>query len=267
MKQILKLCKFNLLVKRKAIMGWSLCIFSVMTLYMVFFPSIQDVASIKFEVMPQEVLQFVGMEDLTSLDNYTNYFGTIYALVLVAVSIFSATFSAGLITKAEQDKSIEFMNSLPVTRTELFIAKYLTSTIAVGLVLTCAILAVIGCGFLVGGESFSLMDVVACAKITSFSALLFGAIALSLAGVSSKVGTAATASGVVLAAYMLGYLGQLLGEDGELLKYFSPFLTLSVEQVLENSSELYIGLGIYFFLYLLALIIGGVLYNRRDLKI
>ncbi len=264
---ILKLCRFNLLTTRKTIMGWSVAIFGIMTLYMALFSSIQELALAKFEVMPQELLQFVGMEDMADMSNYTTYYGTIFGLIMVAVSIFSATFSAGLIIKEEKSKSIEFLNSLAVSRTEIYISKYITSTIAVAIVLTCAILSAIICGAIGAGETFDLLAIIGSGKITCFTALIFGAVGFKIAGINANLGTGAVASGIVLVSYMLGYLGQLLGEDGEILHYFSPFIMFSVDNAIELNEKTAITLAVYLVVYILSLVAGCVGYNKRDFKI
>ncbi len=267
LKNVLRLCKFNLLTTRKTIIGWSVAILGVMTLYMALFSSIQEMATAKFDVMPEELLQFVGMEDMSDMSNYTSYYGTIFGLILVAVSIFSATFSAGLIIKEEKSKSIEFLNSLAVSRTEIYISKYITATLAVGIVLSCAIISAIVCGYFGGGETFDLMAIISSGKISSFTALIFGAIGFKIAGINANLGTGAVASGVVMVSYMAGYLGQLLGENGELLLYLSPFIMFSVENTIELNEKTAITLAVYIVVYIFSLVAGCVGYNKRDLKI
>ncbi len=267
MKNILRLCSFSLFINRKTILGWSIAILGIMTLYMGLFSSIKDIALIKMEAMPKELLQFVGMENMSDMSNYISYYGTIYGIIIVAVSIFSATFSAGLISKEEKSKSIEFLNSLAVSRTEIYISKYLTSTIAVGVVLSCAIISAIICGIIGGGESFILFDIISTAKITGFTALLFGAVGFKVAGINAKLGSGGIACAIVLISYMLGYLGQLLGDKAEFLLYLSPFITLSTDKILELSNDTLIALIVYIIVYIASLVAGCVGYNKRDLKI
>ncbi len=227
----------------------------------------QDVVSMKFEAMPQELLQFVGMDEVSELSNYNSYFGMIYTLVLIAVSIFAATFASGLILKEEKSKSIEFLNSLAISRVEIYVSKHLTYTIGVGIVLTLAVLSAIVCGYINGGETFVLMDILAAAKITSFTALFFGSISFMLVGVSPKIGTGAVGSGIVLISYMIGYLGELLGEQGEALLYLSPFITFSIQKVIAMKEDTVIALAIYLVIYVLAFFIGCRAYQKRDLQI
>ncbi len=266
-KNVFNIFKLNFYTSRKVVFGWSLSIMGIMFLYMILFSSIQDMATMKFEAMPEQLLQFVGMSDMSDLSDFTTYFGMIYTLVLTAMAIFASTFSAGLITKEEKTKSIEFLNSLSVSRAEIYVAKYITATISIGIILTLAVITTIICGLINGGDSFDLFDIISTAKITSFSALFFSGIAFLIAGASSKFGTGGIVSGVVLSSYMIGYLGELLGENGEFLLNLSPFISFSVKNILEAGSELYIVLAIYIVVYIASLVVGGYLYNKRDLRI
>ncbi|MFI3207295.1 MAG: ABC transporter permease subunit [Clostridia bacterium] len=267
LKNIYRLCIFSLRTHKKLILAWSFAIFSIMTLYMILFSSIQEMAEIKMEAMPQELLQFVGMEDFSEMSNYVSYFGIIFGIVLVAIAIFGASYSSSLITKEEKSKSIEFLSTLPISRTEIFVANYFSSTIAVAITLYTAVFATIICGFIQGGESFVLADVIQISKICSFIPLLFSAISLGLAGISSKIASGTFCSMVVLGSYMLGYLGTLLNDDGKILSYASPFISLSAEKSLELSSETIIILLIYFAIYFTFLFVGNYFYSKRDLNV
>ncbi len=267
LKNIIKLFKFDLYINRKYIAGWSVAIFSVMTLYMILFSSVQEMAQVKFDMMPKELLQFVGMDDMSSMSDYTTYYGMIFSLVLVAISVFAATFSAKLITNEEKTKSIEFLISLSVSREEIYIAKFVTSVISIVIIVACAVISAIVCGIINGGETFSLAKIVLSAKVSGFSPFLFGGIAIMLAGINPKLGSGAIASSVVFASYMLGYLGELLGANGELLTYFSPFITLNVKNVIASSPNVITGIAIYFLVYVVAIVVGCIAYKKRDLQV
>ncbi len=264
---VLKLFRFNLFIHRKTIIGWSVALFSVMFLYMILFSSVQDIATAKVEMLPQEMLQLFGMENLSDMANYTTYYGSIYTLILVAVSFFSATFSTGLILKEEKTKSIEFLNGLCVSRTEIFIAKYLTTTISTLIICSLAIISAIICGVINGGETFVINDLLKFSLISSFSPLLFSSVGFKIAGISADYGTGAVASGVVILSYLLGYLGQLLGDKAEFLTYLSPFIALNAPNTLDNFDTTVIVLVVYIALYIASLIAGCIGYNKRDLKI
>ncbi len=264
---VITLVKFSLLISKKTIFWWTVIITAFMVLYMILFPSIQEMAQLKFDNMPQEILQFMGMEAMSDMGNYTSYFSIIYGLILIPVSIFSATFSSGLITKEETSKSIEYISTLAVSRTEIYVSKYITSTLAVCIILGLAIVSTIVCGLINGGETFVITDIISSVKQASFTALLFGGAGFFLSAISSKTGSGTAASCVVIASYMLGYLGEILGHKGEFLLYFSPFITLSINNTLDMSGNYINTLIVYFLIYIVLIFSGCKAYNKRDFKV
>ncbi len=266
-KNIVRLCKFNIYILRKAIIGWCCVVTALMTLYMILFPYVQDIAGVKMDALPTEILQLVGMDSLSDMANYTTYYGMIFGIILVAVSIFAATFSAGLITKEEKTKSIEFLSSLAVSRQEIYVSKYITSLVAVAAVLVGAVCSAAVCGLINGGETFSLAGVLTSAKTAGFTAVFFGAVGLFMAALSGKIGGGAAVSVVVIASYMLGYLGELLGDKAEFLFYLSPFKAFSVENSLSMDGEFIASLAVYFGIYVVLVVAGCIAYQKRDLKV
>lgn len=255
---------FDLKNNKRFILGWSIAIFSIMFMYMILFPSVKDMAQIKIDSMSKELLQFVGMGELSQLDNFINYFGMVYNLILVAISIFSAVFSANLIYKEEKTKSIEFLNSLSVSRVEIYLSKLLTSYIGVILVLMSGIISSLICGFINGGETFIIADFIKIAKVSSFTAVFFISTSLLITGLTTKINTAAVGSFIVLITYILGFLGELLEDKGEWLLYLSPFKLFSPQNAVELSSDTMMQLGIYFIISIVLIIVGAIAYKKRD---
>ena len=262
-KNIYELVAFNLKINKKKILTWGTIIFTIMALYMILFSSVQELASAKFEAMPTEILQFVGMENLSSMANYNTYFAIIFNLILVAVSIFIASFSCELIAKEEKSGTIELLNSLKISRFEIYIAKYLCATATAGIVLALAVISGIVCGVIGGGDTFNFVELISNAKVSSFAVLIFSGFAFLFSGTSLKLGSAGIASGVVLASYMLGYLGQILEDKAEFLCYFSPFISLNSQMA--SNEQIMISMSIYFIIYVACVIVGGINYNKRDL--
>ncbi len=207
------------------------------------------------------------MEDFSSLSNYIAYFGMIFNLVLIAMSIFATTYASGIIGKEEKTKSIEFLTSLHVSRLEIYASKVLASFVALLAVIASTMASAMLCGFLNGGETFVLMDLIAIIKISSMSAFVFMAVGLCLGGVSGKLGTSAIGSMVVVVSYVLGYLSVLLDGKATWLQYASPFEVLSPSNALAMSSHTLIGAMVYCFLMVALVIIGGMRYQKRDFVI
>ena len=267
MKNIIKLTKFNLYIHRKNIIGWTIAITAIMILYMSLFPSIKDIAQAELDAMPKEILQFMGMDKTTKLADYTSYYAMVYGIILIPISIFAATFSANQITKEEKTKVIEFLNGLAVSRKEIYISKYITSLIAISIVVVIANLAPIICGNINGGETFIADKIIESVKVTSFIPIFYGGIALALASFSSKTGSGAVASSVVVFTYMMGYLGELLVDKAAFLKDISPFIIFSVNNALNITDNVIFKLLVYIVIYIICLICGKIIYQKRDFKI
>ena len=267
LKASLKLSAFDLKNNRRQIFGWSIAMFSIMFLYMILFPSMQDMVKMKMDAMPKELLELFGMGELSELGNFVNYFGMIFNIVLVAISIFAVTFSANLIYREEKTKTIEFLYSLELSRTEIFVSKLITAFVAVLAVLVSSAVATAICGAINGGETFVLADVMQIIKITGFTAVFFMSAALLLAGVTAKIGVSSIGSMVVLACYMLGYLSKLLEDKLGWLSNFSPFEVFAPEKALSLESGTQVALAVYFGLMVVFLFVGAFVYKRRDFNI
>lgn len=267
LKSSLKLMTFDLKNNKSKIIGWSVAIFLIMFLYMILFPSMKDMAQMKMDAMPEELLQFTKMTDISKIGNFTTYFAMIYNIVLIAISIFAATFSANLIASEEKTKSIEFLYSLNVSRLEIYISKLLTAFIAVLIVVCSGAFSTLICGFANGGETFVVADFLQIVKISSFTAFFFISVSFLIAGITTKIGVSVISSMVVLACYLLGYLGVLLEDKAKWLLYLSPFEMFSPNNALELNSQTIISLVIYFVITIIFLVCGANFYNKRDFTI
>lgn len=266
-KNIIKLTSFDIKNNLFKIIGWSIAVFSIMFLYMILFPSIKDIAQVKIEVMPKELLQFMGMEEIQDMSNFIIYFGMIFNIVLIAISIFAATFSANLICREEKSKSIEFLYSLSVSRNEIYFSKVLTAFIGVYIVVFSAALSTFICGMINGGETFIASDFLQIVKISSFTAFFFITVSFLLAGITTKIGVPVISSMSVLICYMLGYLGTLLGDKSEWLLNFSPFEAFSPTNAINFSNDTLKILAVYLIIMTIFVVSGMIFYKKRDYNI
>lgn len=261
------LSKFALKTSRKLIIAWSVSMFLIMFLYMILFPSMQEMATVKMEAMPEEIMQFMGMSDFASLNDFVAYFGMIYNLMLIAICIFGTTFSANLVRNEEKEKTIEFTYALEVSRAEIFISKIITAYIALMIVLASTAFSTILCGFINGGETFVLMDVVQIVKISSIGSIFFLSVGFLLSGFSFKFGTASSCSMFVIFSYVISFLANLIGEENSWLKYLSPFNILSPENALVLDEKTMFFSILYITISAIFCIVGVFFYKKRDLSI
>ncbi|MFI3202643.1 MAG: ABC transporter permease subunit [Eubacteriales bacterium] len=266
-KNIMLLTIFQIKTNKKQIIGWSISIFAIMFLYMILFPSVQDMAQIKMEAMPEELMQFMGMDDFIDMSNYMSYFAMIYNIILIAISIFATVLGAGVIAKEEKNKTIEFLYAMEVSRVEMYISKFLTAYIGVILVIMSATISSIICGVINGGETFILMDVITMVKGSGMIPFVFLGVGTMIAGITSKVSGGSVGSIIVIISYVLGFLSTMVSEELSWFKYLSPFEILNPEVVVEMTSEVMMAMCGYLVVMLLSVVIGGAVYHRRDFQI
>lgn len=266
-KNIASLTRFQLRIHRKQIGGWTIAIFGIMFLYMILFPSVQDMAQIKMDAMPEELMQFMGMDDFSDMSNYISYFGMIYNFILIAISIFAVVLGAGILSKDEKQKTIEFLYALEVSRLELYLSKVITAYLGVIIVIMGAAVSTILCGLINGGETFHLMDIIQIIKCASITPFVFLGIGTMIAGITSKVSGGSAGSVLVILSYVLGFLSTMVSDGLTWLKYASPFEVLSPDGVLVLSSQVMLAMGGYFVALVIFVVIGGIWYCKRDFQI
>lgn len=263
----LKLAWFSMKLNRKQIIGWCISIFLIMFLYMILFPSVKDMAQVKIDAMPKELLAFAGMDKLSDMSNFITYFGMIFNMILVAISIFAASFGANLIAKEEKSKTIEFLYSLEISRNEVYVSKLIAGFFAILVVVCSGTISSAIAGAINGGETFVVVEFIQIVKVSGFIPFFFLAIAFMISGISTKIGGSMIASMMVLATYVFGFLSGLLGDKAEWMKELSPFELFSPQNAIALESHTIYEIFIYFALSICFLVIGGIWYKRRDFNI
>lgn len=169
--------------------------------------------------------------------------------------------------KRRKNKTIEYLYALSVTRKEIYFSKLLVALCAVFFVVLSVGIAGIIFGFASGSDTFSVVDMSAVIKITGTVPFFFAALGLFLSSLTSKYVSSGLGASIVMLTYMLGYLGKLLEDKADFLKYFSPFELLSPTNALALSGETYGAFGVIAALTVILLIFASIAYKRRDFSL
>lgn len=267
MKNMKTLFRFQLKTDIRSVAVWSAVLFGLMSLYMFFFSTMQEMAQVKFEMLPQEYMQLMGVDEISQMSNYVTYFGMIFNILIIVISIYAVTTGVRILKKEEQNKTIEYLYSLSVTRKQIYWAKVLMALVSVMAVVFCTFIAGLVFGFVVGDETFVITDMFATAKITGTIPFLFLAMGMVMSASGSRYASGGLGSGIVMVSYMLGYLGNILEDRAEFLKYFSPFELLSPARAINPSGGTYCALAAVMILTVILLCGSAVIYGRRDFNL
>jgi len=264
---IIKLTKFQLRNKRFTLIAWSIGLFLMMFMYMILFPTMKELGQAKLDAMPEELLSLFGVTSFNSMGNWIQYFIMMYSIFVLVVSFFAATFTSSNVYEEEKTKSIEFLYGLQVSRSEIYFSKLLASFLGILLLNISMIVSAFICASINGGSSFILGDFLMIIKGSSFTIYFFMALAMMIAGLTAKFSPGMVSAAIVFILYMLGYLGTMLEDKGEILNRLSPFATFNGNNILEMSNTTIISLVIYLLITVTFIIIGWLSYRKRDFNI
>lgn len=199
------------------------------------------------------------------IDNNPNgYFSKpAFVFVLLITGIYSGILGSNILLKEESDKTIEYLNSVPVTRKNIVLNKILC-----GLLYIILMVAIIGIfnfiGLSLSGE-FDRKSYILLSITPIFSSIVIFAVCLFFSSFTHKTKkTLGISLGIVFASYFLNIISEM-GESTELLKYISIFTLADIRNVIINESinplmiVLTIGITVIF------MILTTICYEKKEL--
>lgn len=248
--------KREMKVNFKSFCIWTLILMGIFLVVFLVYPSLIKNENIKMidemmSMFPKELLKAFNM-DIATIDSAFGWLKTEgFVFVLLITGCFSAILGSSILLKEENDKTIEYLNSLPIKRSTIVVKKAIAGLIYILLmVFFIGLFNFIGLS-LSGAFDRKLYCVLSITPILSSMVIYF--VCLFLATFTHKTKKMFGISlGIVLISYVLQILSTL-GENVEFLKYFSLFTLADVRNVVSSSTikpimiMISIGLSILFF--------------------
>ena len=260
--------KREMKVNFKNFVIWTSILIVLFLVVFLVYPSIVTSDNIKamdemIKVFPDEVLKAFNM-DISSIETAFGWLKTEgFVFVLLITGIYSAILGSTILLKEENDKTIEYLNGLPIKRKTIVLSKIFSSVLYI--LLMISILGIFNfIGLSLSGEFdkkvYLLLSITPVfSSIVIFSICLF----FSTFAIRSKK-MLGLSFGIVLASYFLSILSEI-SESVEFLKYVSVFTLADIRNVISNVSiNLFIvclSLGITLFFCILSII----KYEKKDL--
>ena len=126
--------KRELKVNFKSFLIWFLLIIGIFSVVFLIYPSIASSENIKMmdemlKIFPEEILAAFNM-DISSLDSAFGWLKSEgFVFILLLTSCYAGIVGSNIILKEENDKTIEYLTSLPITRTKIVLTKTLVGLI------------------------------------------------------------------------------------------------------------------------------------------
>ena len=255
-------------VNIKSFLIWLTILIGIFLVVFLVYPSIIDSGNMKeidkmLTMFPEEMLKAFNM-DLSSLNSAYGWLKSEgFVFVLLIIGSYAGIMGSNILLKEESDKTIEYLNSLPISRTTIVLNK-----VVVGIMFVILITIGLGIfnyiGLSCSGE-FDEKQYILLSMTPILSSLVIFSLCLFLSTFTHKTKKMLGVSlGIVFISYILQMLSTI-ADSVSWLKYLSVFTLADIRNVIEKSTinpiMVVISLG------LTCLLIGLTLfrYNKKEL--
>lgn len=260
--------KREMKVNFKSFLIWLAVLIIIFLVVFLVYPSITNSENIKMidemmKIFPKEMLKAFNM-DISSIDNVFGWLKSEgFTFVLLIIGCYAGIYGSNILLKEESDKTIEYLNSLPIKRNNIIISKMLSGLIYIFLmILLLGIFNFIGLSL---SGDFDIKTYILLSITPLFPSLViyFGCLFLSTFTHKQKK-MLGISLGVVLVSYILQVLSTL-SEKVDFLKYFSAFTLADVRNVITNIKISPIMILITLCLSLIFIALTIIHYNKKEL--
>ena len=260
--------KREMKINLKSFIIWTLILIGLFLVVFLVYPSIVNSDSIQMmdemmKIFPEEMLKAFNM-DISSIDTAFGWLKTEGSVfVLLITGVYSGILGSNILLKEESDKTVEYLNSVPVTR-----KKIVTTKIICGLLYIIIMVVAIGIFNFIGlslSGDFDRKSYLLLSITPIFSSIVIFAICLFLSTFTHKTKkTIGISLGIVFASYFLKIISEM-SESTEFLKYISIFTLADIRNVIINVSINSVMVALSIGITAVFMILAIIRYDRKEL--
>lgn len=231
--------KREMKINLKSFIIWTSILIGLFLVVFLVYPSIVNSQNMEMmdemmKMFPEEMLKAFNM-DISSIDSAFGWLKTEgFVFVLLITVIYSGILGSNILLKEESDKTIEYLNSVPVTRKNIVLNKILC-----GLLYIILMIVIIGIFNFIGlslSGDFDRKLYILLSITPIFPSIVIFAVCLFLSTFTHKTKkTLGISLGIVFASYFLNVVSEM-GESTKFLKYISIFTLADIRNVIINVS-------------------------------
>ncbi|MFZ5353803.1 MAG: ABC transporter permease subunit [Bacillota bacterium] len=254
----------------KALIIWTAIMAGLMLMMLSIYPQFakqQETIDQMMKAFPEAMVKAFNMDKLSMKDVLGFYAIECYLMLTLFGSIYAAMLGAGILSKEENEKTIEFLLSKPISRSSILTQKLLLVT--ANLVIFNGLIAIVN----LIGFSFTKdnnLDMTAFALLTAGPLLMhivFAVIGFMISCLVRKSRNILTISlGLVFGTYFFSIMASM-SEKFEFLKYLSPFKYVDSADLIINKSIKPLYLAIMLGVIIISTAASFFIYNRKDIAV
>ncbi|MFD2671052.1 ABC transporter permease subunit [Marinicrinis sediminis] len=222
----------------KSLLIWSVILCGLILMSLSIYPQFtenKDMIDELLQAYPEPFKEAFGMNDL-DFGSLLGFYGVeIHFMVALLGSIYAVMLASNILSKEENEKTIEFLLSKPITRSQILTEK-LGAVLTHILIFNLLIMIVSLIGFQFSSEDYALSTFLFLILGTVLMHLTFAALAFLLSSFMRKSRTITAVSlGLVLISYFLSIVSGMT-EQLEGLKYLSLFKYVDAADIIKESA-------------------------------
>lgn len=260
--------KREMKINFKSFIIWLSILIGIFLVVFLVYPSIIKSDNIKLmdemmEMFPSEMLKAFNM-DISSIDSAFGWLKTEgFVFVLLIIGCYSVIMGSNILLKEENDKTIEYLNSLPIKRSSIVISKVIVALIYI--IIMVVLLGIFNyIGLFLSGE-FDRKQYILLSITPIFSSIVIFFLCLFFSTFTHKTKKMLGVSlGIVFISYILQMLSSL-SESVEFLKYLSIFTLADIRNVIQDISINPIMVIISICISILLFILTLIRYQKKEL--
>ena len=260
--------KREMKVNFKSFLIWLIVLIVLFSIVFLVYPYIINSENIKMmdemlKLFPEEILKAFNM-DISSIDSAFGWLKSEgFVFVLLIIGCYSGIMGSNILLKEENDKTIEYLNSLPIKRNDIIKNKVL-----VGLVYTILMVVLIGIfnfiGLTLSGD-FDKLQYLLLSITPIFPSIVIYFFCMFLSTFTHRTKKMFGLSlGIILISYVLQMLSTMAKET-EFLKYLSVFTLADIRNVILDISINPLMIVISLVISLILFSITLIRYNKKEL--
>lgn len=260
--------KRELKVNLKSFLIWTLILLGMFLIVYLMYPTIISSGNIEMmnemmEMFPDEMLKAFNM-DISTMDSAYGWLKTEgFVFVYLVVGVYASIMGSSILLKEESEKTIEYLNSLPIRRRDILKNKVICSLFYI--VLMIVVLGIFNyIGLELSGD-FDKKQFVLLSITPLFIAFPLFGINLFISTFCKKTKkTFGVALGIAFLSYFLQIISDM-SEETEFLKYFTVYTLGDIRNVIVDVSINPIMVLVSLSLTILFIVISFIKYERKEL--
>ncbi len=249
----------------KSLLIWASIISIIYIIIIALYPSIISSSNNINEMLEgfsPEMLEIFNM-DIIDLSKYSGWYtseGLIF--VILGIGIYSAILGSSIVLKEENDRTIEYLAVLPISRTKILLTKIIVGIIDILLItLIVGLINTIGASII---EEINFIQILMISITPYLTSLILFFISLFISMFFKKTNkTLPISIGLVFGFYLIDILTKL-SDKLECLKYLTPITLADTRSLICNNE---FNIMYVFITIIISIFIGSlsiILYNKKE---